>query len=159
MSMFQKLSGTRVTYGPLPLFRLWDACPRAGYSSGAILGFDGGSGDGHTIIMRLWIKKVLGGPLTNTPPSYRPASAPFPPFLANGNPPMLHSLVVRLGDRARVLSRRRSNDPEPVCLRQTRGEGPPAHRPEQTFPARTSGFVGRDGTEGRTARYRGSRSA
>jgi hypothetical protein len=78
------MSDTRVTYGPPPLSRLWDARPLASDSWGNILGFDDGSGDGHTIVMRQWIKTVPGVPLTNPLPIYRPALAPLPPFFANG---------------------------------------------------------------------------
>lgn len=78
------MSDVRVTHGPPPLSRLWDARPLADDSWGNILGFNDGTGDGHTIAMRLWIDRRPSAQMMNPLPIYRPAGAPLPPFFADG---------------------------------------------------------------------------
>ena len=61
----------------LPLTWLWDLHPLAESAWPNVLGFNDGSGDGHTIDIRLWLrpKQMSNYP----PPAYRPDHAPLPP--------------------------------------------------------------------------------
>jgi hypothetical protein len=63
---------------------MWDCRPLEREAWPNILGFDDGSGDGHTLVMRQWIKTTPSLRLMNPLPIYRPALAPLPPFYANG---------------------------------------------------------------------------
>lgn len=72
----------RVHHGELPLSWLWDYYPLARDAWGNVLGFNDGSGDGHTIRMRMWLRP---SPMTNFPPPvYRPAHSPLPPMFQDG---------------------------------------------------------------------------
>jgi hypothetical protein len=72
----------RVHHGEPPLTWLWDYYPLARDAWGNVLGFNDGSGDGHTIRMRMWLRAA---PMSNfPPPAYRPAQAPLPPMFQDG---------------------------------------------------------------------------
>jgi hypothetical protein len=72
----------RAHHGEPPLSWLWDYYPLARDAWGNVLGFNDGSGDGHIIRMRMWLRAA---PMSNFPPPvYRPAQAPLPPMFQDG---------------------------------------------------------------------------